>query len=749
MRRLFIVVLGVLAGTVGADVVRLKNGRSFEGKIIEETEREVKLRTGGGEVTLTREQIEAIERGESPLEQYERRAAALKADDADGHYTLGEFCLEEQLHAQAIAELRRVLAIQPVHKLALAKLRPLLDQRAAPFLARAKGLQAKGDYEEAEQALVTILEQYPDSSYAAMAHHYLAVGFAARQRYDLALTRWRRALALDERFVEAYEGAAQAALETGAVADALGFAERALALVEAGPRATALGERVAALRKLLELRKGEAEDNPDPKRLAAEGRVLLQIGQEERGLAKLQAAYDAGARDAGLLNLLAPHYERAGRVRQALELYDHLAKLDPTNDDLVRRRARLKRLLLVPKAFATRDRKAREKLLHEIALSGTSFGNVQAALRQCTEREPVARTGLVEGSFLVEEFLTPAAYTAYVPKAYDPRRAWPLIVAFHRESESGKEHFYNWEAVAAAERYILVFPSSPRPSGSWKFGDLTLVLSAVRHALATYHIDTDRVTIAGTGSGGLIAAATALRHPDLFAALVVRNAPIDEVTRLYLRSAVNLPVYLVASERASPEIIGSLREAQKALERWGYEVQTEEVPGYARNPALPELNAKILGWLDGKARNPYPSRVRLTTFEFSSAEAFWVRVEKFATTVFDPDRKLNVKAPFGQEYSPEQLRLIYLGEMAKTLGQVAATVVPGNRINVVTKHVEELTILLDDTMVDLDKPARIYVNGELAFRDKAPRSIEQLFESARYHRDPRLCYAASVTLKVK
>jgi hypothetical protein len=76
-------------------------------------------------------------------------------------------------------------------------------------------------------------------------------------------------------------------------------------------------------------------------------------------------------------------------------------------------------------------------------------------------------------------------------------------------------------------------------------------------------------------------------------------------------------------------------------------------------------------------------------------------------------------------------------------------VAPGNRINIVTKHVDELTVFLDDKMMDLEKPVRIYTNGELAFSGKVERSLEHLFESARYHRDPRMCYAASVRVKVR
>ncbi|HUT36539.1 MAG TPA: tetratricopeptide repeat protein [Planctomycetota bacterium] len=748
VRRL--VLLFALLASARADVVRLKNGNVLEGKIVVEGAQEIRIRTGASEITVPRAQIAEIERGESPHEVYKRRAGALKEDDADGHFALGEYCIEHRLYTEAIAELRRTLELKSDHAQARAKLVPLLDQRALPFLSEAKRLQAQGQFEEAEGPLITILEQYPDSSYAAMAQHLLAVGFAARKQYDMALTRWRRALALDDTLSEAYEGAAQAAAETGKWADAVAFTERALGAAKDAEHAKRLRERAEALRELVKLQEAKPDTAGQASRataLAAEARVLLRLGQRERALQRFQDAYDAGAREPELLKLLVEHNEQTGRIRLALEIYQQLVAANPADDDLVRRRARIEKLLLVPRAFATRDKAERERLLFQVARSGVSFAAIQGALRECAERQP-EKTGLVEGTFLVDELLLRANYVAYVPKGYDPRRPWPLILALHRDGETAKEYYYNWEPVAAGEQHILLFPCSPTKAG-WRSAHIGIPLSALRHAMKVYNIDTDRVYLEGTGTGGLLAWAVALRWPDRFAALIVRNASLDEVSRLYLRSAVDLPTYLIVSQHAPPDIIGSQREAYKALDSWGYDVQREEVPGYARNPALPELNTKVLAWLEDKTRSPYPPRVRLVSFDHANASAFWICVERFASTAFDPDRRVNIKAPLGQEYDADQLRMIYLGEIARGMGQVIAAVVPGNRINLVTRHIEELTVFLDDQMVDLDKPVRIVANGELVFNGTVQRSIEQLFESARFHRDPRLCYSAAVRIKVR
>jgi len=744
-------ILALLALTAAsrADTVRLKTGHVLEGRITEENPREVRIRTANGsELTVARAEIAEVERGEAPLDTYKKRAAELKDDDADGHFALAEFCLQNRLFTEAIAHLRRTLELRKDHKEAREKLTPLLDQRALPLLNQAKRLQDQGQFEEAEAPLIAILEQYPDSSCAALAHHRLAVGLAARKRYDMAITRWRRALALDPRLADAYEGAAHAAAEAARWADAAAFTESAIPLAKSTDHARGLKERAEALRELARFQEAGEGSARDPKRLAAEARVLIQLGQRDRALLRYQDAYNAGTREPEILKLLADYNEREGRVRQALEIYKELLAANPSDAELLKRRANAERLLAVGAAFATPDKARRDRILFDIARTGASFDAIEGALRECTERAP-EKTGLVEGSFFTDATLQRVTYLAYVPKLYDPRRPWPLIIALHRDGESGKEHYYNWETIAANDDAILLFPTSPGKAGGWKFMHLGVPTSALHHATRLYNIDTNRVYLAGVGSGGMLAWAAAVRHPHRFAALVVTNAVLDEVSRLHLRAAATVPTYLIVSEQAPPDVVGSTREAHKALEGWGYDVQKEEVPGYTRNPALPELNTKVRAWLQSKVRNPYPPRVRLMTYEPAAASAFWLRIERFAPSAYDPDRRVAIRSPFGQEYSPEQLHTMFLGEIAKGMGQVAAAIAPGNRIDLVTRNIEELTVFLDDKMVDLDKPVRIIANGEAVFSGKLERSLEQLFDSARYHRDPRLCYSAAIRVKVR
>jgi hypothetical protein len=67
-----------LSPALHADTVYLKNGRTFEGVLAEETDSQVRIRMAGGVLSLARNQVLKVEHSESDLGEYLRRKEALK-----------------------------------------------------------------------------------------------------------------------------------------------------------------------------------------------------------------------------------------------------------------------------------------------------------------------------------------------------------------------------------------------------------------------------------------------------------------------------------------------------------------------------------------------------------------------------------------------------------------------------------------------------------------------------------------------
>jgi len=122
---LILAVAWALCSAVRADVVHLRDGRTFTGTVEEQGDA-VRITTAAGIVTLKRAEIDRIERTTSPGEIYKARLAALPPDDADALYDLATWCKAQGLREEHAALIRRALAINPQHAGALDALRRAL-----------------------------------------------------------------------------------------------------------------------------------------------------------------------------------------------------------------------------------------------------------------------------------------------------------------------------------------------------------------------------------------------------------------------------------------------------------------------------------------------------------------------------------------------------------------------------------------------------------------------------------------------
>ena len=64
---ILLVLFVTLASVVNADTIRTKDGKEFEGRITEQTDKYVRLRTGYGDLTIPRSEIESIKMSASRI----------------------------------------------------------------------------------------------------------------------------------------------------------------------------------------------------------------------------------------------------------------------------------------------------------------------------------------------------------------------------------------------------------------------------------------------------------------------------------------------------------------------------------------------------------------------------------------------------------------------------------------------------------------------------------------------------------
>ena len=105
--------LVLLPGLLGADSVYLKSGGRFSGRILEQTPERVVVDFGDGKISLAMSDVEHIEKGTSPLDEFEAKAKTLAPEDVNGWRNLALWASSRGLAAQSRAAYTRVLALAP------------------------------------------------------------------------------------------------------------------------------------------------------------------------------------------------------------------------------------------------------------------------------------------------------------------------------------------------------------------------------------------------------------------------------------------------------------------------------------------------------------------------------------------------------------------------------------------------------------------------------------------------------------
>jgi predicted peptidase len=194
------------------------------------------------------------------------------------------------------------------------------------------------------------------------------------------------------------------------------------------------------------------------------------------------------------------------------------------------------------------------------------------------------------------------AYQVYVPRTFDPSRAWPVILALHGSGERGRDGILQTEIGLGgalrryAERYpaVVVLPQAP-PDGTWQGPGARLALAALDATLAEFPVDSTRVYLTGLSMGGNGAWYLAYHHPERFAALVVVCGWINERRGgLYpaippgsasdpfadvARRVAHLPIWIFHGDADDVVPVAESRGMAAALEAIGADVRYTEFPG--------------------------------------------------------------------------------------------------------------------------------------------------------------------------
>ncbi len=323
-------------------------------------------------------------------------------------------------------------------------------------------------------------------------------------------------------------------------------------------------------------------------------------------------------------------------------------------------------------------------------------------------------------------------YALWLPRRYDASQSYPLVLCLastkqtgqaYLESVFGKHEGFKNDYIIAAPTLVAsnfkadkgqpqVDPSWFSHQGLWQLLALTL-----KDVIETYNVDPNRIYLDGYGDGGEAAFRVASAFLDLFAGVVVRSAaPPGDV---YLANLRHVPVYNVIGTQDDAKIVTAATNAEaqaKKLNLDGYTLVKAEGQG-SKNHFESE-NDKVFEWLAGKSRPLFPREVEIFTNDRRYGRAYWLQITNME---IGPEYRAFVKASFDRA---------------------------ANRITVDCENVYGFSILLNDSIVDLDKPFEVVTNGDQKFTGKKERSLRTALQRVHLSGDTARLFVNSVDISV-
>lgn len=177
------------------------------------------------------------------------------------------------------------------------------------------------------------------------------------------------------------------------------------------------------------------------------------------------------------------------------------------------------------------------------------------------------------------------------PERYEPRYDYPLVVWLH-SCHSSEAELENVMCSLSLQNYVGCGPRGPIPSnrslGRFGWGKSAnaaavaeeVVFASIEAASEQFSINSQRVFLAGFGSGATMAWRLALRYPQQFAGVVAicGSFPNEERSLAQLQSARHLPVLWMYGEHSKSCCINNVCETLPLLHSASLSVDIRQYP---------------------------------------------------------------------------------------------------------------------------------------------------------------------------
>jgi hypothetical protein len=343
-----------------------------------------------------------------------------------------------------------------------------------------------------------------------------------------------------------------------------------------------------------------------------------------------------------------------------------------------------------------------------------------------------------------------------VPAEYVPTRAWPLRVTLHGgvgrpAPRAGDEPARPLTNRMPAAPELVLHPRAWGQSEWWTWGQVQNILTLVDTVKRRYNVDESRVYLTGISDGGTGAYFFGMREATPWAAClplnghpsVLANPDVGADGQLYPVNMTGCPLRVVNGGRDRLYPAASVVPLVDMFKRGGIplDFQVYEEAGHDTS-WWPEERPKFEAFLAAHPRQPHPARLSWETERVDRYNRFrWVQIDRLGA------RPSDVALDDLNRFSPARGVNVALYDRSKPSGRVDA-VRTGNTVELKTRGVRELTLLLSPDTLDLSKPVVVTVNGRTVHQGTVAKDPGVLLKWAARDNDRTMLYAAELRITV-
>jgi hypothetical protein len=301
-----------------------------------------------------------------------------------------------------------------------------------------------------------------------------------------------------------------------------------------------------------------------------------------------------------------------------------------------------------------------------------------------------------------------------------PKSGWSLYLSLHGGGGAPKRvndsQWENQKRLYQLTEGIYLAPRAPTDAWNlWHQGHIDQMFTRLIENMVIFEsVDWNRVYVMGYSAGGDGVFQLAPRMSDRWAAAAMMAGHPNETSPLGLR---NVPFALQVGGR------DSAYNRNKKAEEWKKrldELADQDPGGYQhlvkiypdKGHWMDREDAIAIPWMAKFERDPVPSRIVWQQDDVTHKQFYWLGVD-------DPQPRSQVSARRD-----------------------------GQTIYLKSNDLQQVTVFLDDRMVNLDQPIVIRSGDAVAFAGKVDRTIACIAQTLAHSGDPNLCFSGRVSVAI-